>query len=131
MSRREALGCPAALGHFVNLVPIRNRVARDLPFTPYLTATVEKFRTALGHADLPCEDAVASTTEGRRSTAAARVVLAQEVRSQALPQAGPILSRWPRPVILWTAPTRVAGALRPAVRSVVVEWSGRRCGRGR
>ncbi|WP_026424303.1 non-ribosomal peptide synthetase [Actinokineospora inagensis] len=80
VSQRQSAGCPDAIGHFVNLVPVRDVEPDDgLSFVRYLAGVVDLTRESLAHGDLPFEDIVAMLPRpAGDGVAPARVVLAQE-----------------------------------------------------
>ncbi|MFD6171305.1 amino acid adenylation domain-containing protein [Streptomyces coeruleorubidus] len=68
-------------GFFVNLVPLRNRLDPDRPFTEFLDSVRETTLTALGHADVPFDrlvDALAPVREPGRMPLVETVVSYQE-----------------------------------------------------
>jgi amino acid adenylation domain-containing protein len=89
MSHRHTIGGANAIGHFVNLVPIRDRLAGSdadaLPFSDYLKRIAGLFATAIAHGDLPFEAMIADSI--RRSAAdiagPARIVLVQQAATEA------------------------------------------------
>jgi amino acid adenylation domain-containing protein len=81
VSRRHAVGCPHAIGHFVNLVPVRDVVSGvDQSFRQYLAVVVDKTRESLAYSDLPFEDIIAAMPRPSGATviSPARIVLAQQ-----------------------------------------------------
>ncbi|WP_338676005.1 amino acid adenylation domain-containing protein [Streptomyces sp. SCSIO 30461] len=83
VSRREALGLPRSLGHFVNLLPVRDPAPLGpvTRFDQYLTIVRDTVAAALEHGGLPFEDMLdllPAAAEAR--SAATRVVLAQRAR---------------------------------------------------
>ena len=103
VSRRHDIGCTDAIGHMVNLLPVRDHVDRageGRSLRTYLEAVASLFREAMEHRDLSFEDMAADLNQGtrRENPAHARVVLAQRV--QGLPEAGEDggeerIRRWP------------------------------------
>lgn len=102
VSRRHALGCPEALGHFVNLVPICEEVsgsdAENLSFDGYLAAVADRVRNCIDHSDLPFEDILAHVPGATRAgdAAPARVVMVQRLAAPASATKGSVrLRTWP------------------------------------
>jgi amino acid adenylation domain-containing protein len=89
VSQRQTVGCPDAIGHFVNLVPVRDVVPDDgLSFLEYLAGVSDRTRESVAHGDLPFEDIIAAMPRPAGGVASpARVVLAQ--------QAGGARRAWP------------------------------------
>lgn len=103
VSRRDAVGCPDAIGHFVNLVPFRDRIARSaaasMPFARYLTDVAGQVRQGMAHSDLPFEDMIAHVPRPLTADVAgpARVVLVQQVPvGTSVTEGGLCLKPWPR-----------------------------------
>ncbi|MEU1088069.1 amino acid adenylation domain-containing protein [Streptomyces sp. NPDC005892] len=83
VSRREALGLPRSLGHFVNLLPVRDPspIGPGTRFDRYLAVVRDTAAAALEHGGLPFEDMLDLLPAGSGArTAATRVVLAQRAR---------------------------------------------------
>lgn len=102
VSRRHALGCPEALGHFVNLVPICDQVSgsdsENLSFDRYLAAVAARVRDCIDHSDLPFEDMLAHAPGATRAGDAtpARVVMVQRLAAPASVASGGVrLRTWP------------------------------------
>ncbi|MGW4210341.1 amino acid adenylation domain-containing protein [Lentzea sp. NPDC004789] len=98
VSRRQAVACPDAIGHFVNLVPVADHLTpadEEQPFRRYLTKIAELVRDCVAHGDLPFEDLV-GMPRPTAVTSYARVVLAQ--RAAPPEPAGPsaVVREWPR-----------------------------------
>lgn len=103
VSRRPAVDCTEAVGHFVNLVPVRDRVSPDrtasLRFSGYVAEVASLFRQGMAHSDLPFEDVITYLDPSRAADVAgpARVVLVQQVHTDpSLTAAGLRLRPWPR-----------------------------------
>ncbi|HEV8241845.1 MAG TPA: amino acid adenylation domain-containing protein [Thermoanaerobaculia bacterium] len=101
-SRRHVLGCPSAIGNFVNLIPIRDMLERSqtvsMTFSDYLPRMSEGVRAAIARSDLPFEDMIAHVARpaDARVTALARVVLAQQVPTPAIvSRSGLRFAAWP------------------------------------
>lgn len=102
VSRRHAIGCPDAIGYFVNLVPIRDQVSRNatrsLRFDRYLVDVAERVRKGIAHSDLPFEEIITQASHPRTAQVAgpARVVLAQKVQmGTSITETGLCLGPWP------------------------------------
>ncbi|WP_328972713.1 non-ribosomal peptide synthetase [Streptomyces sp. NBC_00239] len=97
-SGRDDAGAHDAVGYFVNLVPVRDRVAQDAAFRAYHRSVSERTAPAFRHASLPFEEMLRTLPRGGGSgvAAPARIVVAQEVGDRdPLHAAGLVLSRWP------------------------------------
>ncbi|GGV90958.1 non-ribosomal peptide synthetase [Streptomyces massasporeus] len=97
-SVRDDLRAHDALGYFVNLVPVRDRVTREASFRAYHRELAERAARAFRHAALPFEEMVRPLSLGRGGSVAApaRIVVAQEVGArEPLYAAEVVLTRWP------------------------------------
>ncbi|MFD0772351.1 amino acid adenylation domain-containing protein [Streptomonospora algeriensis] len=102
VSRRHDLGCTDAIGHMVNLLPVRDRVEQGnegQSLRSYLAEMAACFSEAMDHRDLPFEDMAPESARGTGQgvPAPARVVLAQRVQgspsaSETSPE--PDIRRW-------------------------------------
>ncbi len=95
-STRDTFDAHSAIGYFVNLVPLRDRVREDQPFPGYLREVAALAGEALDHAALPFEDIIQSLDFTGGTPGPARVVVAQHI-APAGPRtaAGLTFGRWP------------------------------------
>jgi amino acid adenylation domain-containing protein len=102
LSRRHAIGCENAIGNFINLIPVRDQLAKSrtasISFTEYLAQISERYRAAIEHGDLPFEDMIAGIIQppGPIVAAPARVVLVQKVQVETfVTRSGLQFAPWP------------------------------------
>ncbi|RKT11416.1 amino acid adenylation domain-containing protein [Streptomyces sp. 1114.5] len=95
-STRDTFDAHSAIGYFVNLVPLRDRVREDQSFPAYLRELAALAGRALDHAALPFEEIIQSLDFTGGTPGPARVVVAQHV-APAGPRtaAGLTFGRWP------------------------------------
>jgi amino acid adenylation domain-containing protein len=90
MSNRHRIGSADAIGHFVNLVPIRDRLAGSdadaLRFSDYLKRTAQLFAAAIDHGDFPLEAMIADLVRPSAAGIAGptRIVLVQQAATEAV-----------------------------------------------